>query len=128
MAVAAGCQVLLDQVRDDLGIGFRAELVAFVDQLLLQADVVLDDAVVHHDNLAGAVAMGMSILFRGTSVRGPAGVADAVGAVERIKADDFFQVAQLAFGASHLQASRRCRRPRCQPSHSRDTQAAASRR
>ena len=37
-------------------------------------------------------------------MRGPAGVADAVGAVERLEADGFFQVAQFAFGAADLQA------------------------
>ena len=89
---------------DDFGVGLGAELVAFLDQLPLQADVVLDDAVVHDDDLAGAVAMGMGVLFRRTAVRGPAGVADAVGAVERLQADDLFQVAQLALGAAHLQA------------------------
>ena len=102
--VAVGAEVLLDQVGDDFGVGLGAELVAFVDQLLLQADIVLDDAVVHDDDLAGAVAMRMSVLFGGTAVRGPASVADAVGAVERLQPDDLFQVAQLAFGAAHLQA------------------------
>ena len=104
MAVAVGLQVLLDQMGDDFGIGLGAELVAFVDQLLLQADVVLHDAVVHDNDLAGAIAMRMGILFGGTAVRGPARVADAVGAVERLQPDDLFQVAQLAFGAAHLQA------------------------
>ena len=36
-------------------------------------------------------------------MRGPAGVADAVGAVERLEPDHFFQVAQLAFGPADLQ-------------------------
>ncbi len=90
---------------DDFRVGLGGELVAFGDQLLLQGNVVLDDAVVDDDNLAGAVAMRVSVLFRGTSVRGPASVADAVGAVERLQADDFFQVAQLAFGAANLQAA-----------------------
>ena len=103
MPVAVGVQVLLDQVGDDFGVGLGAELVAFLDQLALQADVVLDDAVVHDNDLAGAVAMRMGVLFGGTSVRGPAGVADAVGAVERLQADDLFQIAQLALGAAHLQ-------------------------
>jgi hypothetical protein len=31
-------------------------------------------------------------------------VADAISAVERLQADDLFQVTQLAFGAAHLQA------------------------
>ena len=98
-------EVLLDQVGDDFGVGLGGELVAFGDQLLLQRDIVLDNAVVDDDDLAGAVAMGMGVLFRGTPVRGPAGVADAVGAVERLQADDLFQVAQLAFSAANLQAS-----------------------
>ena len=35
----------------------------------------------------------------------PAGVANSVGAVERLQADDLFQITQLAFGAANLQAS-----------------------
>ena len=90
-------------MRDDFGIGFGGELVAFFDQLLLQAEIVLDDSVVHDDDLAGAVAVRMGVLFGGTPVRGPAGVADAVGAIERLQANHFFQIAQLALGAADLQ-------------------------
>ena len=96
--------ILLDHVGDDFGVGLGGELVALFDQLFLEGDVVLDDAVVHDDDLAGAIAMRVGVLFGGTSVRGPAGVANAVGAVERLQADDFFQIAQLAFGAADLQA------------------------
>ena len=104
LAVGRG-EIFLDQVGDHFGVGLGAELVAFVDQLLLQRDVVLYDAVVHDHDLAGAIAVGMRILFRGTAMGGPASVADAVSAVERLQADDLFQVAQLALGAAHLQAS-----------------------
>jgi hypothetical protein len=38
-------------------------------------------------------------------MRGPSGVADAVGAVEWLEANRLFQVAQLAFGAANLQAT-----------------------
>ena len=69
---------------DDFGVGLSAELVAFFDELFLQAHVVLNDAVVNDDDLAGAVAMGMRVFFGGTSVGGPASVSDAVGAVERL--------------------------------------------
>ena len=72
--------------------------------LLFRLTIVLDDAVVDDDDLAGAVAMRVGVFFGGTAVGGPAGVADAIGAVERLQADDLFQVAQLAFGAAHLQA------------------------
>ena len=47
----------LDQVRDDLGVGLGDERVALLLQLLLQIEVVLDDAVVDDDDLAGAVAV-----------------------------------------------------------------------
>ena len=100
----AALQVLLDQVGDDLGVGLGGEPVAFLDELLLQADVVLHDAVVDDDDLSGAVTMRMRVLLGRTSVRGPAGVADAVGAIERLQPDDLFQIAQLALSAAHLQA------------------------
>ena len=125
MAIAGLEVMLLDQVGDDFGVGFGRELVAFVDQLLLQADIVFDDAVVDDDDLAGAIAMGMSVFFRGAAVRGPARVADAVGAVERLQADDLFQIAQLAFGAANLAGRRRCRQRRCRRNRSRDIRAAA---
>ena len=67
------------------------------------AEVVLDDAVVHHHHAAGAVAMRMGVLLRGAAMGRPAGVADAVGAVDRLEPDGLFQVAQLAFGAANLQ-------------------------
>ena len=70
----------------------------------LQGNVVLDDAVVHDDDSPGAIAMRVGVLFGRTAVRGPAGVADAVGAIQRLEADDFFQIAQLAFSAANLQA------------------------
>ena len=76
----------LDEVRDDLGVGFGDELVALALELLLQIEVVLDDAVVNHHNLSRAVAVRMRILFRRPAVRGPARVADAVVAGEGIRA------------------------------------------
>ena len=55
-------------------------------QLLLEIQVVLDDAVVDDDDLAGAVAVRMGVLFGRPAVRGPARVADAVVAGERDRA------------------------------------------
>ena len=74
----------LDQVRDDLGVGFGLELVPLRLQLVLQLEVVLDDAVVDDDDAAGAVAVRMGVLFGRPAVRRPAGVADAVQAVDRL--------------------------------------------
>src|SRR6185437_3393215 len=74
------------------------------DQLPLQLQVILDDAVVDDDDFALAVAMGMGVLLGGPAMGGPARVADAVAAFERLLADALFQVAQLALGAPHFEA------------------------
>ena len=50
----------------------------------LELEVVFDDAVVHDDEGAGAVAVGVGVFFGGAAVGGPAGVADAVGAVDGV--------------------------------------------
>ena len=67
-----------DQVCDDFGIGFGDELVALRLQLALELEIVLDDAVVDDDDPAGAVAVGMGVLFGGPAMRGPPRVAEAV--------------------------------------------------
>ena len=76
----------LDEVRDDLGVGLGDELVPLLLQLVLQLEVVLDDAVVDDDDAAGAVAVRVGVLLGRPAVRRPAGVADAVVAVERVVA------------------------------------------
>ena len=73
----------LDEVRDDFCIGLGDEFVALSLQLLLQIEIVLDDAVVDDDDLARAVAMGMGVLFGGPAMRRPSRVADAVVAGQR---------------------------------------------
>ena len=70
--------------------------VPFLLELALQIEVVLDDAVVDDDDAAGAVAVRMRVLFGRAAVRGPAGVPDAVVAVERLGGDDIFEPRQLA--------------------------------
>jgi hypothetical protein len=91
---------LLDEVGDDLGVGFGDELVALGGEFALQVEIVFDDAVVDDDDAAGAVAMGMGVFFGGAAVGGPAGVADAEGAVEGMLAEDLFEVDELAGGAA----------------------------
>ena len=95
-------------------------------QLVLESEVVLDNAVVDDDDAAGAVAVGMGIFFRRAAVRGPAGVADAVGsAAAGLLADDFFQIAQLAWGAAQFQPVCRRRLRRSRRNHSRDIRGGA---
>ena len=89
---------------DDLGVGFGDELVALGDEGALEGEVVFDDAVVDDDEGAGAVAVGVGVLFGGAAVRGPASVADAEGAVDGRFGDDVFEVAEFAGGAAQGEA------------------------
>ena len=127
-ALQIAFEILLHQVRDHFGIGLRLEDVALALQLLFQRKVIFDDAVVHHDDVAGAVAMRMGVLFGGASMRRPAGMADAVIAIHRIQAQSVFEIAQFAGCAADAQASRRHNRRRVRPSRSRDIRAASARR
>ncbi len=92
----------LDQVRNNLGVGLGDEGVALFDQLPLEVEVVLDDAVVHDDDAAGAVAMGVCVLFRRPAMRGPARVPDPVFTVERVDGEDVLEARQLARAATQL--------------------------
>src|SRR6266568_3650949 len=89
---------------DDLRVGFGDELVALIAKFTLQVEVVLNDAVVDDDDAARAVTMGMGVFLSGASVRGPAGMTDAEGAVQRMLAENLFKVAQFSRSAAHLQS------------------------
>src|SRR5262244_3141345 len=95
--------MFLDQVRDDLRVGFSDEVMVGFAETFLELKIVFDDAVVNDDDAAGAVAMWMCVLFGGPAVCGPACVADAVSAVERAQANNFFEVAQFSFGATDFE-------------------------
>ena len=79
--VLSALHALVDEVRDHLGVGLGREGAAAACERRPQLEVVLDDAVVDDDDLAGA--MRMRVLLGGTAVRRPAGVADADGAADR---------------------------------------------
>ena len=95
-------RILFDEVSDDFRIGFGDELVAFALELFLEFEIVFDDAVVNDDDFAAAVAMRVGIFFRGAAVRGPAGVADPVRALDGRFLNDFFEVAELARRPANL--------------------------
>ena len=96
---AVAAHLALDEVRDDLSVGLGHEDVPLALQLALQIQVVLDDPVVHDDDAPRAVAVGVRVLLRGTSVRGPARVAHAVLAVERMCIEIGLEPRQLARAA-----------------------------
>jgi hypothetical protein len=77
--------------------------VALGDERGFELEVVFDDAVVDDDEGSGAVAVRVGVFFGGASVGGPAGVADAVGAVDGVVGEDFGEVAELAGGAAELE-------------------------
>src|ERR1035437_5709833 len=96
-------KMLLHQVGDDFGVGLGLEDVAFVLELLLEGQVVFDDAIVHHDDVAFAIAVRVGVFLGRAAVGGPARVADAVGAIDGVVANGFFEVAQLALGAADVE-------------------------
>src|ERR1035437_4842164 len=96
-------EMLLHEVGDDFGVGLGFEGVAFVLELLLEGQVVFDDAIVHHDDVAFTVAVRVGVFLGGAAVGGPARVADAEGAIDGVVADSFFEVAQLALGAANFE-------------------------
>ncbi len=102
IAVAGFQVIVLDEVGDHLSVGFGSELVALFLELSFEGEIIFDDAIMDDDDPAGAVAMGMGVLFGGAAVSGPTSVSDAVGAIQRFIADDVFQIAQLALGAPDL--------------------------
>src|SRR5580692_10400933 len=81
------------------------KLVAFALQLLFQLEIVFDDSVVHDHDLAGAIAVRVSVFFGRTAMRGPAGVADSVGAFYGRLVNHLFEVAELSRGPADLKFS-----------------------
>ena len=101
---AVAAHLAFDQVRDDLGVGLGLERVALALQFALQLEIVLDDAVVHHDDLAGAVTMRVRVLFGGPAVRRPSRVSHAVDAVDRLDPDRVLEVDELPCRSPELDA------------------------
>jgi len=66
-----------DQMRDDFGVGLRAELDPFGVEQLAQRLVVLDDAVVDDGDLAAGVQVRVRVELRDAAVSRPARVRDA---------------------------------------------------
>ena|SRR5438067_7025799 len=95
---------LFDKMGNNFGVGLSNEFVSLISEASLELKIVLNDAIVDHHDSSSAVAMRMSIFFRGTTVGCPARVPDAVGPVERTLPDSLFQVSQFAFGAADLQS------------------------
>ena len=93
----APLHLLGDEMRDNLGVGFRSELGAAPFKLFAQLAEIFDDAVMHDRETLGGVRM--RVVLGGPAVRRPARVADAGGAGQRLATEPRLQIDQLAFGA-----------------------------
>src|SRR6185437_2099164 len=88
---------LLDQMRERLGVGLGAEMMALALEPRAQRGRVLDDAVVDQRDLAGTVAVRVGILRVGRSMRRPARVRDPRRAVHRLGGDELTQAGDAAY-------------------------------
>jgi hypothetical protein len=96
-------EVAFDEVRDDFGIGLGMKDVAGGFEVVLELKIVFDDAVVDNDDVAVGVAVGVGVFLSGTAVSRPAGMADAVGAVDGREVNGFFEIVKLAGGAADVE-------------------------
>jgi len=98
---AAAFELLLDQMRDKLGIGFGAQLVAAREQFGAQLDEVLDDAVVDDRDRAGFVRM--RVFLGRAAVSRPSRVSDSDAALQGRVGQQVAQVFELALGAANFE-------------------------
>src|SRR6185369_4330563 len=96
-------QLVLDEMADDLRVGLGLEFMAGGREALLELQIILDDAVVHDDELLRAIGVRMGVLFRWAAVRGPAAVAEPDLAVHGRRRQQVGQLADLADAAAQLQ-------------------------
>ena len=95
-------EFLLNEMRDHFGVGLGVELMPGFLQLLFERQEILDDPVVDHDDLTGAVTVRMRVVLVRLAVRGPSGVTHAERSLQRFVAQLGFEIRQLAFGAHHF--------------------------
>ncbi len=89
-------QLVSRQMGDHLAIGGAGELVAGVDQALLERAKIFDDAVMDQRHGAAAAEVGMGVFVGRRAVGSPAGVADAERAAHRAAAKEGGQVVDAA--------------------------------
>src|SRR6266851_1921300 len=92
---------LLDQMGNQLGIGFGFELVAVLEKHLAQSDVVFDDAVMYHCDWSGLVWMRVG--FRRAAVCRPSCMADTDMPGNRRFFQHPAEIIELAYRAANLE-------------------------
>ena len=106
---------VFNQLHQHLGVGFAAELVAFLLEHGAQGLVVLDNTIVHQREVAALAQVRVGIDGVGLAVGGPAGVGDAdaargiLGGTFLLKSRHFaggFVDVEVAFGVDHTYSGR----------------------
>ena len=99
------CIVIFQQLGHHLGVRIRGELHPPAHQTVFQLQVVFDDAVVHHHELAPIADLRVGVYIAGGAVGGPPGVANAHCAGQAFASlQNALQHAQAPFGLDHMQA------------------------
>ena len=96
--IVAGLELLRDEMGDDLGVGVGGEYRSLRHELRLELAEILDDAVMHDRYEIGHMRVGVGL--DRLAVRGPARVADARRAHQRLGFQLLLEITQLAFGAA----------------------------
>ena len=94
--------MLADEMGEHFSIGLRLKGVPLADQVVAQGLVILDDAIVDERELVALVKVRVGILIRHAAMGGPAGVADAHGALRRLGQQEIGQVGNAAHALAHL--------------------------
>ena len=84
---------------DDLGVRLGLEGMTLGEEQRLEGQVVFNDSVMNHHDIAMTIPVRMGVFLGGTPVRRPARVADPERTVDRVHADGLFQIAEFALGA-----------------------------
>src|SRR5689334_5007166 len=82
-------------MRNDFGVGLRRESRPSFSELLFEFEIIFDNSVVHHDDIARS--MRMSIGFRRPAVGRPTGVANSDRPKHRVAINGIFEILELAF-------------------------------
>ena len=94
----------LDEMGEHFGVGVGLAHVAARFQSRLQGGGILNDAIVHHGDLAVLARVRVRILFGWRTVGGPAGVRDTHRTLRRILRDRRFEPGDLARRAARFHA------------------------
>src|SRR5258708_461898 len=86
-------------MRKNLGIGHGGEAMPSIGELALERQIVFDDAVVNHGDLAGAIRMWVSVGLGRPAMGRPTRVPKAAKASEGLSAEKIVEVGELAHAA-----------------------------